>query len=143
MAYDLEKYRDKREKVLGRKKRGLSFGTMAVLVSGLIILGLGVAVVPKAVAFFNTRNLDDAIYKLQNRTAMPAQLGPELMRDLHGVKEIEADSHGARIVVTFDRSMTGAEKIAAYLRQKGVDTVLLNQVSRRQRLATLRKEAEF
>ena len=53
MAYDLEKYREKREKVLGVKKRGISFGTLATIVSLLIILGLGVVVVPKSIAYCN------------------------------------------------------------------------------------------
>ena len=39
MVYDPEKYREKREKVLGIKKRGLSFGTLASLVVGIIVLG--------------------------------------------------------------------------------------------------------
>ena len=33
MSYDPEKYREKREKVLGIKKRGLGFGTIAMIVS--------------------------------------------------------------------------------------------------------------
>ena len=36
MAYDLEKYRDKREKVLGVKKKGISFGAWAATVSAII-----------------------------------------------------------------------------------------------------------
>ena len=35
MSYDLEKYRDKREKVLGVKKRGINFATIAATVSGV------------------------------------------------------------------------------------------------------------
>ena len=46
MAYNLEKYRGKREKVLGVKKRGISFGALASIVSLVIILGMGVVVVP-------------------------------------------------------------------------------------------------
>ena len=73
MSYDLEKYRDKREKVLGVKKRGISFGTLAGIVSLAIILGMGAVVVPKAIAYLNTRHLDDAIYKLQNAESLPQE----------------------------------------------------------------------
>jgi hypothetical protein len=74
MSYNLEKYRDKREKVLGVKKRGISFGTLAATVSMIIILGLGVVVVPKSIAYFNTRHLDDAIYKIKVTEAWPQEI---------------------------------------------------------------------
>ncbi len=64
MTYDLEKYRDKREKVLGVKKKGISFGAWAATVSAIIIVGLISMVAPKSIAYFTTRNLDDVIYKL-------------------------------------------------------------------------------
>jgi len=57
MAYNFEKYREKREKVLGVKKRGVSFGTLAAVISMIIILGLGVVVVPKSIAYFGRRKL--------------------------------------------------------------------------------------
>jgi hypothetical protein len=104
MSYDLEKYRDKREKVLGVKKRGLSFGTIAAIVSLVIILGLGVVVVPKSIAYFNTRHLDDAIYKLQTIESWPQEI-IEGIRELAGVKNIEIDKDSSRIVVTFDKSI--------------------------------------
>ncbi len=47
MAYDPEKYREKREKVLGIKKRGFGFGIIAMIVSVVIILGLSVVTVPQ------------------------------------------------------------------------------------------------
>ena len=47
MSYDFNKYKDKRDKVLGVKKRGLSFGVIAAIVSLIIVIGLGVVVVPK------------------------------------------------------------------------------------------------
>jgi hypothetical protein len=33
-------------------------------VAGVIILGLSFVTIPKAVSYINTRNLDDAIYKI-------------------------------------------------------------------------------
>ena len=50
MAYDLEKYRDKREKVLGVRKKGISFGVWAATVSAIIIVGLISMVAPKSIA---------------------------------------------------------------------------------------------
>ena len=142
MAYDFEKYREKREKVLGVKKRGVSFGTLAAIVSLVIILGMGVVVVPKSIAYFNTRHLDDAIYKLQGADTWPQDIITGL-NDLTGVREIVADSHGTRIVVTFDKSVTETKGFAAFFKQKEVKTILLNRVSHSQRLKTLKKEAKF
>ena len=51
MAYDLEKYRKKREKVLGVRKRGLSFSVVAAIVSIVIVTGLGAVVVPRTAGF--------------------------------------------------------------------------------------------
>ncbi len=39
MVYDLEKYRGKRDKVLGVKKTGISFGAWAATVSAIIVCG--------------------------------------------------------------------------------------------------------
>ena len=142
MTYDLEKYRDKREKVLGVKKRGVSFGTLASIVSLVIILGMGVVVVPKSIAYFNTRHLDDAIYKLQGADTWPQDIISGL-NDLNGVREVVADSHGTRIVVTFDKSLTETKDFTAFFKQKEARTILLNRVSHTQRLKTLKKEAKF
>jgi hypothetical protein len=142
MTYDLEKYREKREKVLGVKKRGVSFGTLASIVSLVIILGIGVVVVPKSIAYFNTRHLDDAIYKLQGANTWPQEIIAGL-NDLNGVKEVVADSHDTRIVVTFDKSITETKDFTAFFKQKEIKTILLNRVSHTQRLKTLKKEAKF
>ncbi|MCK4838786.1 MAG: hypothetical protein KAS94_08270, partial [Desulfobulbaceae bacterium] len=74
MAYDFEKYREKREKVLGVRKRGLSFGAVAALVAAVIVLGLGGVAVPKTISYFTTRNLDDAIYRLADSTAWSQEI---------------------------------------------------------------------
>jgi len=142
MAYNLEKYRDKREKVLGVKKRGVSFGTLAAIVSLVIILGMGVVVVPKSIAYFNTRHLDDAIYKLQNAESWPQEtvIG---IQELAGVKGIEIDSHSSRVVITFDKSIADTKDFASYFKNRELEAILLNRVSRTQRLKTLKKEAKF
>ena len=142
MTYNLEKYREKREKVLGVKKRGISFGALASIVSLVIILGMGVVIVPKSIAYFNTRHLDDAIYKLQSADVWPPDIITGL-NDLIGVKEVVKDSHDTRIVVTFDKSVTDTKNFAAFFKQKEIKTTLLNRVSHTQRLKTLKKEAKF
>ena len=142
MTYNLEKYRDKREKVLGVKKRGISFGTLAGIVSLVIILGMGVVVVPKSIAYFNTRHLDDAIYKLQNTETLPQEVIAGI-QELDGVKGIETDLHSSRVVITFDKSIADTKEFNSYFKKKEIEAILLNRVSRTQRLKTLAKEAKF
>lgn len=142
MTYDLEKYREKREKVLGVRKRGISFGTIATVVSCLIVLGLGTVVVPKSIAFFNTRHLDDAIYKLQHVDTWPAEILAEV-RGLAGVKDIIADADGTRIVITFDKSVTDTKTLTAFFDQKKLTTIMLNRVGHNQHMTTMKKEAAF
>ena len=142
MAYNFDKYREKREKVLGVKKRGISFGTLATTVSLVIILGLGIVIVPKSIAYFNTRHLDDAIYKLQNVESWPQEIIVDIQQ-LSGVKNVETDTNSSRIVITFDKSITGTPDISAFFKQKDIQTVLLNQVSHAHRQKILEKEAKF
>jgi copper chaperone CopZ len=142
MSYNFEKYREKREKVLGVKKRGVSFGTLAAVISMIIILGLGVVVVPKSIAYFNTRHLDDAIYKLQNTETWPQEI-VEGIRQLAGVKDVETDTASSRIVVTFDKSITDANDLNAFFKARSVKAILLNQVGHAQRLHTMKQEAKF
>ena len=142
MSYDLEKYRDKREKVLGVKKRGISFGALAATVSLFIIVGLGFVVVPKSIAYFNTRHLDDAIYKLQNAENWP-QEAIDGIRELAGVKNIEIDQASSRIIITFDKSISDTIEISSYFKTKEIEAVLLNRISRTHRLKILEKESKF
>ena len=142
MGYDLEKYRDKREKVLGVKKRGISFGTLAMIVSITIVVGLGFVVIPKSVAYFHMRHLDDAIYKLQGNVEWPHNI-IEQTRTLVGVKDVTSDANGSRIVVTFNRSLTDTSKLNSFYKQMGLSVVLLNKVSHSHRLHTLKEEAKF
>lgn len=142
MAYNFEKYREKREKVLGVKKRGVSFGTLAATVSLVIILGLGIVVVPKSIAYLNTRHLDDAIYKLQNAETLTQDVITGI-QELAGVKSVETDNNNTRVVITFDKSITGTPDINAFFKQKDMQTVLLNHVSHADRQKILEKEAKF
>ena len=142
MSYDLEKYRDKREKVLGVKKRGVSFGALAATVSLVIILGLGIVVVPKSIAYFNTRHLDDVIYKLQTTESWPQET-IEGIREFAGVKNIETDEANARIVITFDKSIADTKEFNSYFKTKEIEAVLLNRISHTHRLKILEKESKF
>ncbi len=140
MAYNPEKYREKRERVLGVRRRGLSFGTVAALVSVLIILGLGVVVVPRSVAYLATRNLDDFIYKLEQVEAWNAGHG-ERLEALPGVRQVVHDQHGGRIVVTVDRTESEGADLAAFFGREGLKVTLLNEVNHRHRQHALEKEA--
>ena len=142
MAYNLEKYRDKREKVLGVRKRGLSFGTVAVLVSGIILLGLSSFVIPKSLAYFSTRNLDDAIFKLQEAGEWPHSLITEL-KTVSGVKNAVTDSNNKRLIVTFDRTETKVNTITSLFNDQGLTAIMLNRMNHNQRKETIKEEAEF
>ena len=142
MAYDLDKYREKREKVLGVKKRGISFGALATTVSLVIILGLGVMVVPKSIAYFNTRHLDDAIYKLQTTGNWPQEIIGNIQQ-LQGVKNIETEEKNSRIVITFDKSIADTKEINAFFKKNEITAILLNRVSHTQRMKLLEKESKF
>ena len=125
MVYDPEKYREKREKVLGLKKRTLGFGTLVILVSLVIVAGLGVVTVPRAVSFMAARHLDDAIFKLE-----PAGIWPEAViqgiADIDGVKTIASDSHDGRLVITYDRRKIELSTITLLFDNHRLDVSLLN-----------------
>lgn len=142
MTYDLEKYRYKREKVLGLKKRGLSFGAIAGIVSLSIIAGLSFVVIPKTIDYMATRNLDDAIYKLENSVVRHDDIIKEIL-GICGVKKVINDKDSMRLVVTFDRREVDVIKFSALFKQKGLKATLLNRLSHRQRLATQREEEKF
>lgn len=126
MTYNADTYREKREKVLGVRKRGLSFGVAAVVVSLIIIVGLGAVALPKALTWLQTRHLDDAIYKRRDGHPWPPDVG-ESLRALPGVRNAVADKKGTRLVVTFDRRVMDAGRITAHLSSLKLEPDLLNQ----------------
>jgi hypothetical protein len=140
MVYDLEKYREKRERVLGVKKRGLGFGRVAGIVSLAILLGLGMVVIPKSIAFLQNRQLEDAIYKLPGELAGVERILAELEKQ-EGVREVAKDPHGSRVVVTFHKGALDTARISAFFLQQGAQAVLLNEVDHHQRMHTMKKEA--
>jgi hypothetical protein len=142
MSYNLEKYRDKREKVLGVKKRGLSFGILATLVSGIILFGLAVVVIPQSIAYFNTRHLDDAIFKLGSDNTWPSTVMAEA-RTLKGVKNVVTDKLDTRLVITFDRETVDLNSLTAFFKRKGFEAVLLNRINHMQNVSIQREEKEL
>jgi hypothetical protein len=108
----------------------------------VIIFGLGVVVVPKSIAYFNTRHLDDAIYKLQSANTW-SQETINGISEIIGVKEVITDNNGTRIVVTFDKSVTDTKNFVAYFKQNKIKATLLNRISHTQRLKILKEEAKF
>ena len=141
MAYDPEKYREKREKVLGIKKRGVGFGTIAIIVSLVILGGLSVVSVPQAISYMNTRHLDDAIFKLESGLNWPEKVVVEL-NEIEGVKFSNRDKKHARLVVTYDRRKQAFAGIKALFEKNNLEVTLLNQVNHRQHQNLLRNEEE-
>jgi hypothetical protein len=141
MAYDPEKYREKREKVLGIKKRGFGFGTIAMIVSVVIILGLSVVTVPQAISYVSTRHLDDAIFKLESDSKWPESVITGI-RTIKGVKNTDKDDQTTRLVVTYDRRLVTLSTINAQFDKQDLNVTLLNQVNHRQHQNTMKQEEE-
>jgi len=141
MAYDPEKYREKREKVLGIKKRGIGFGVIAMVVSIVIVAGLSIVTVPQAVSYVTTRHLDDAIFKLESAPTWPDSALEKIIA-IQGVKTTVKNDHMARLVVTFDRRFVMVDSITNQFDQQNLKVTLLNQLNHRQHQNTLKKEEE-
>lgn len=141
MVYDPEKYREKREKVLGIRKRGLGFGTIAVIVSLVIIVGLSIVTIPQAISYMATRHLDDAIFKLESDSTWPESVITGI-NTIQGVKNTVKDKHDKRLVVTYDRRQVKLSSITALFVRNNLNVTLLNQVNHRQHQNTLKKEEE-
>ncbi len=140
MVYDQEKYRKKREKVLGaKKKRGLSFTMISTIVSIVFILGLSSLVVPRTVEYLVTRNLDDVIYKLESQDKWPHEVLVHVS-ELKGVDLAVVDKNSTRLVITFDRNMVDTDRFASVFRNQKLGAVQLNRMNHRQRAANLKEE---
>ncbi|MCP4022325.1 MAG: hypothetical protein GY729_10820 [Desulfobacteraceae bacterium] len=142
MAYDPEKYRDKREKVLGIQSRGISFGILSSLIALVILFGISFITVPGAVSYIKTKHLDDAIYKLENDAAWPANV-VEQVNIMEGVKTVIKDKHDTRLVITFDRRIVQPSMFTVVFKKYDLTATLLNQVNHRQRQTTLKQEKEL
>ena len=142
MAYDREKYRTKREKVLGIKKRGMSFGVIAAIVSIFIIDAFGSVVLPRTMAYIAERNLDDAIFRLEKSALWPNEIVTGIL-EIEGVAKAVTDKGEKRLIITFDRNEVDIGKFASFFAQKGFKSTLLNRVNHRQRATILKEEKEL
>ena len=132
MSYDPEKYRKKREKVMGVRRRGIRFRTLTILVTAFILGGLGLAGLPGAYTYLQTRNLDDAIFKLDTPEQWPQEVLARL-RSIEGVRTVDTDTTDTRLVVSFDRTRVGLDELTAVFHAGGVDHTLLNRMDHRHR----------
>ena len=139
MAYDPEKYREKREKVLGIKKKGIGFGTLAVIVSLLVFAGLGAVTIPQAVSYMATRNLEDAVFKLESGSPWP-ETAISGLATVEGVKQTLQDKNGSRLVVTFDHRRVKAGDLLKNFDRQGLKAVLLNEINHRRHRTTMEEE---
>jgi hypothetical protein len=141
MTYDPEKYREKREKVLGIKKRGIGFGALALAVSFVIIAGLGAVTVPQAVSYITTRHLEDAIFKLESASGWPNAVIERVIA-VDGVIHAIQDKNKTRLVVTYDRRKATLSSITTLFVEQDLLVTLLNEVNHRQHQTTLKDEEE-
>jgi len=137
MAYDFEKYRDKREKVLGQKRKRLGAGGIALAFAALFLVVMGGILLPRAVAYLKERGLNDAIIRVEG----DVQAVVDTLQTVDGVKRVAVDHSGKRLVVTYHRSLTGASALVATLQREGAHAYLLNDVDHLHRRMTLEKEA--
>jgi hypothetical protein len=142
VVYDFDKYRCKREKVLGVKRRTISFAQLTVIFTLVFFISAGAVILPKAVSFFSNRNLDDVIFRLENKASLTGHSLESVMA-LPGVTHVHQDGKKKRIIITYNRQQIQVEKISKALKNAGQDVVLLNTVGHSQRLKTLAEEARF
>lgn len=129
MKYDAEKYRSRREKVLGVKRRGVSFGTLTVIVSVVILMGFGALIIPKSVTWWTGRHLEDAIYRLRGGEPWPGSIVSELVR-VPGVRGVITDKEGTRLVITFDKTAADPSRFSPVFDKNGLNADLLNTRAR-------------
>jgi len=142
MAYDPEKYKKKREKVLGIRKSGLSFGSIATIVAFTIILGIGFIFIPQTISYIKTKNLDDAIFKLNNNEVWTNHIISQL-QELNGITDVVKDKNNTRLVITFDRRVLNISKFDAIFKNNNLQVTLLNQINHSQHQAILRQDEKL
>jgi len=142
MSYDLGKYRDKRERVLGVKKRGVSFSVIVVIFMMMIFAGTGFVIIPQAITSIKNRNLDDAIIKpLPGFTWSDRK--KQQLSSVPGIVNIKQESQSGRVIITFNRAKTNADTIMLAWSQDGSSADLLNVVGHSERMKIMKKEQEF
>jgi hypothetical protein len=139
--YNFEKYKDKREKVLGIKSRGMGFYTIVLITCLVIISGLSLATVPQVFSYITTRNLEDAIFKMDKGSTWSDEVIRQTLA-IEGVKNALRDRHRTRLVVTYDRQKIQLSTINSVFARQNLNATLLNQMNHRQRKKLLKKEEE-
>ena len=139
--YNFEKYKDKREKVLGIKSRGMGFYTIVLITCLVIISGLSLATVPQVFSYITTRNLEDAIFKMDKGSTWSDEVIRQTLA-IEGVKNALRDRHNTRLVVTYDRQKIQLSTIKSVFTRQNLNATLLNQMNHRQRKKLLKKEEE-
>ena len=139
--YNFEKYKDKREKVLGIKSRGMGFYTIVLITCLVIISGLSLATVPQVFSYITTRNLEDAIFKMDKGSTWSDEVIRQTLA-IEGVKNALRDRHNTRLVVTYDRQKIQLSTINSVFARQNLNATLLNQMNHRQRKKLLKKEEE-
>ena len=139
--YNFEKYKDKREKVLGIKSRGMGFYTIVLITCLVIISGLSLATVPQVFSYITTRNLEDAIFKMDKGSTWSDEVIRQTLA-IEGVKNALRDRHRTRLVVTYDRQKIQLSTIKSVFTRQNLNATLLNQMNHRQRKKLLKKEEE-
>lgn len=142
MNYNLEQYREKREKVLGARHGTISFGRLSAFFATGIVLLVAIVVIPQMIDFFHNRNLDDVIYRLKNKSSWSTAT-PMTLEKIPGVVNVIRDEKNHRLILTFNRTRTQPTEITRILKQQNIDVVQLNVIDHNQRLASMKKEAEF
>jgi len=141
MTWDPEKYREKREKVFGVRKRGISFTVILVVASCVILGGMASLGLPGAISYMRTRHLDDAIFRLEGNQTWPNGLIVALGQ-MEGVAAASLDTHNTRLVVTFDRRLSQPQVFVTLFGKHGLKSTLLNRVGHRHHMTTLENEKE-
>jgi|SaaInl8_200m_RNA_FD_contig_31_2845971_length_852_multi_4_in_0_out_0_2 hypothetical protein len=142
MAYNPEKYREKREKVLGIKKRGIEFSTLAVIISFVIIAGLAAATAPQVITYISSRYLDDAIFRPDKGRLISDELISEI-ESLKGVRAVNQDIGSSRLIITFDRRATKGAELAAFFERNNQHMTLLNEVPHDHKRIMTKKGEEY
>ncbi len=122
MAWNPERYREKRERVLtGNRKQGSKMVKVLLgTVLGVVALGLFLGA-PVVWESFSSRHLDDVILRVDAAAHAVTQLPVG-----DGIRNVAEDQGGNRLVVTFDRRETSARRIVETLKASGTDCFLLN-----------------
>jgi hypothetical protein len=139
--YNFEKYKDKRKKVLGIKSRGMGFYTIVLITCLVIISGLSLATVPQVFSYITTRNLEDAIFKMDKGSTWSDEVIRQTLA-IEGVKNALRDRHNTRLVVTYDRQKIQLSTIKSVFTRQNLNATLLNRMNHRQRKKLLKKEEE-